>query len=99
LVNALKRKLTVVSKMHLFAKDHHASSHHRGSDAGISTALRAHELDPGAEVTIAVATTSLISASVGCPITLGGETPDWRDQPIALSFQASTSCGSTQPNC
>jgi NADPH-dependent 2,4-dienoyl-CoA reductase/sulfur reductase-like enzyme len=50
-----------------------------GSDAGISAALRAHELDPGAEVTIAVADEFPNFSICGLPYYLSGETPDWRD--------------------
>jgi NADPH-dependent 2,4-dienoyl-CoA reductase/sulfur reductase-like enzyme len=50
-----------------------------GSDAGISAALRAHELDPGAEVTIAVADDYPNFSICGLPYYLSGETPDWRD--------------------
>ena len=50
-----------------------------GSDAGISAALRAHELDPGAEVTIAVADDFPNFSICGLPYYLSGETPDWRD--------------------
>jgi NADPH-dependent 2,4-dienoyl-CoA reductase/sulfur reductase-like enzyme len=80
LVNALKRKLPVGfgkasirqgSSMHLLIIG--------GSDAGISAALRAHELDPGAEVTIAVADDFPNFSICGLPYYLSGETPDWRD--------------------
>jgi NADH dehydrogenase FAD-containing subunit len=50
-----------------------------GSDAGISAALRAHELDLGAEVTIAVADDFPNFSICGLPYYLSGETPDWRD--------------------
>jgi NADPH-dependent 2,4-dienoyl-CoA reductase/sulfur reductase-like enzyme len=50
-----------------------------GSDAGISAALRAHELDPGAEVSIAVADDFPNFSICGLPYYLSGETPDWRD--------------------
>jgi len=50
-----------------------------GSDAGISAALRSHELDPGAEVTIAVADDYPNFSICGLPYYLRRETPDWRD--------------------
>ena len=50
-----------------------------GSDAGISSALRAHELDPCAEVTVAVADDFPNFSICGLPYYLSGETPDWRD--------------------
>ncbi len=50
-----------------------------GSDAGISAALRAHELDSGAEVTIAVADDFPNFSICGLPYYLSGETLDWRD--------------------
>ncbi|MGC2224015.1 MAG: hypothetical protein WA624_17530 [Methylocella sp.] len=50
-----------------------------GSDAGISAALRAQELDPGAEVTIAVADDFPNFSICGLPYYLSGETPDWRE--------------------
>jgi NADPH-dependent 2,4-dienoyl-CoA reductase/sulfur reductase-like enzyme len=49
-----------------------------GSDAGISAALRAHELDPGAEVTLAVADDYPNFSICGLPYYLSEETPDWR---------------------
>ena len=50
-----------------------------GSDAGISAALRAHELNSGAEVTIAVADDFPNFSICGLPYYLSGETLDWRD--------------------
>ena len=50
-----------------------------GSDAGISPALRAHELDPGVEVTLLVADDYPNFSICGLPYFLSGETPDWRD--------------------
>jgi NADPH-dependent 2,4-dienoyl-CoA reductase/sulfur reductase-like enzyme len=49
-----------------------------GSDAGISAALRAHELRPEIEVGVLLAD-SLPNYSVcGLPFYISGETPDWR---------------------
>ncbi len=48
-----------------------------GSDAGISAALRAHELDSSVEVTLALADDYF--SICGLPYYLSGETPDWRD--------------------
>ena len=50
-----------------------------GSDAGISAALRAQELDPGAEVTMALADDFPNFSICGLPYYLSGETPDWRN--------------------
>lgn len=49
-----------------------------GSDAGISAALRAHELDPSAEVTLVLADDYPNFSICGLPYFLSGETPDWR---------------------
>ncbi|KAB2661785.1 CoA-disulfide reductase [Brucella tritici] len=49
-----------------------------GSDAGISAALRAHELEPGAEVTLVLADDYPNFSICGLPYYLSGETPDWR---------------------
>lgn len=49
-----------------------------GSDAGISAGLRAHELDPSAEVTIALADDYPNFSVCGIPYYISGETPDWR---------------------
>jgi NADPH-dependent 2,4-dienoyl-CoA reductase/sulfur reductase-like enzyme len=50
-----------------------------GSDAGISAALRAHELDPGVEVTLLLADDYPNFSICGLPYYLSGETPDWRE--------------------
>ena len=49
-----------------------------GSDAGISAALRAQELRPGAEITVLVADDYPNFSICGLPYFLSGETPDWR---------------------
>src|SRR5450432_3283287 len=49
-----------------------------GSDAGISAALRARELDAGVEVTIALADDYPNFSICGLPYFISGETPDWR---------------------
>jgi hypothetical protein len=49
-----------------------------GSDAGISAALRARELDPTVEITIALADDYPNFSICGLPYFLSGETPDWR---------------------
>ena len=48
-----------------------------GSDAGISAALRAQELEPGAEITVLVADDYPNFSICGLPYFLSGETPDW----------------------
>jgi len=49
-----------------------------GSDAGISAALRARELDSAAAVTIALADDYPNFSICGLPYFISGETPDWR---------------------
>ena len=49
-----------------------------GSDAGISAALRAHELDPRAEVSVLLADEYPNYSICGLPFYLSGETPDHR---------------------
>lgn len=49
-----------------------------GSDAGISAALRAKEIDPGAEVTVVVADRFPNFSICGLPFYLSGEVTDWR---------------------
>lgn len=49
-----------------------------GSDAGISAALRAHEIDPTAEVTVLLEDDFPNYSICGLPFYLSGETPDWR---------------------
>jgi NADPH-dependent 2,4-dienoyl-CoA reductase/sulfur reductase-like enzyme len=57
-----------------------------GSDAGISAALRAHELDPRVEITVAVADDFPNFSICGLPYYLSGETPDWRDLAHRTAF-------------
>ncbi len=49
-----------------------------GSDAGISAALRAREIDPMAVVTVVVADAYPNFSICGLPFFLSGEVPDWR---------------------
>jgi NADPH-dependent 2,4-dienoyl-CoA reductase/sulfur reductase-like enzyme len=49
-----------------------------GSDAGISAALRAREVDPTCQVTVVVADQYPNFSICGLPFYLSGETPDWR---------------------
>ena len=49
-----------------------------GSDAGISAALRAQELEPSAEITVLVADDYPNFSICGLPYFISGETPDWR---------------------
>jgi len=48
-----------------------------GSDAGISAALRAREIDPSIAVTVVVADAYPNYSICGLPFYLSGETPDW----------------------
>ena len=50
-----------------------------GSDAGISAALRARELDPGAEVTVVVADAFPNFSICGIPYYVSGEVTHWRN--------------------
>jgi NADPH-dependent 2,4-dienoyl-CoA reductase/sulfur reductase-like enzyme len=50
-----------------------------GSDAGISAALRARELDPGADVTVVVADAYPNFSICGIPYYISGEVGDWRN--------------------
>ena len=50
-----------------------------GSDAGISAALRARELDPSAEVTVVVADAYPNFSICGIPYYVSGEVTHWRD--------------------
>lgn len=50
-----------------------------GSDAGISAALRAREVDPSWEVTVIVADRYPNYSICGLPFWLGGEIDDWHD--------------------
>jgi len=49
-----------------------------GSDAGISAALRARELDRGADVTVVVSDSFPNYSICGLPFYLSGEVPNWR---------------------
>jgi NADPH-dependent 2,4-dienoyl-CoA reductase/sulfur reductase-like enzyme len=50
-----------------------------GSDAGISAALRAREIDPSVEPTLVVADSYPNFSICGLPFYLSGEVPDWRN--------------------
>src|SRR5579859_6449095 len=50
-----------------------------GSDAGISAALRASEIDPGAEVTVVVADAYPNFSICGIPYYVSGEVTHWRN--------------------
>jgi NADPH-dependent 2,4-dienoyl-CoA reductase/sulfur reductase-like enzyme len=50
-----------------------------GSDAGISAALRAREVDPGAEVTVVVADRYPNFSICGIPYYISGEVTNWRN--------------------
>jgi NADPH-dependent 2,4-dienoyl-CoA reductase/sulfur reductase-like enzyme len=49
-----------------------------GSDAGVSAALRAQELDPSAHISVMLADSYPNFSICGLPFYLSGETPDWR---------------------
>ena|SRR5450830_460189 len=50
-----------------------------GSDAGISVALRARELDPSCEVTVVLADDYPNFSICGLPYYVSGDVPDWHD--------------------
>ena len=50
-----------------------------GSDAGVSAALRARELDPTSDVTVVVADAYPNFSICGIPYYISGEVPHWRD--------------------
>ena len=50
-----------------------------GSDAGITAALRARELDPSAEVTVVLADAYPNFSICGIPYYVSGEVGDWRN--------------------
>src|SRR6201996_9478317 len=50
-----------------------------GSDAGISAALRAREVDPGSEVTVVVADAYPNFSICGIPYYISGEVTHWRN--------------------
>src|SRR5487761_186973 len=50
-----------------------------GSDAGNSAALRAREVDPGAEVTVVVTDAYPNFSICGIPYYVSGEVPHWRN--------------------
>jgi NADPH-dependent 2,4-dienoyl-CoA reductase/sulfur reductase-like enzyme len=49
-----------------------------GSDAGVSAALRARELDKSAQITVMLADSYPNFSICGLPFYLSGETPDWK---------------------
>jgi NADPH-dependent 2,4-dienoyl-CoA reductase/sulfur reductase-like enzyme len=63
-----------------------------GSDAGISAALRAHELDPSAEITVLLADDFPNYSICGLPFYLSGETPDWKSLAHRTQFDGITVC-------
>jgi NADPH-dependent 2,4-dienoyl-CoA reductase/sulfur reductase-like enzyme len=58
-----------------------------GSDAGISAALRARELDRTAEITVLLADDFPNYSICGLPFFLSGETPDWHDLAYRKEFE------------
>ena len=63
-----------------------------GSDAGISAALRAHELDAGAEITVLLADDFPNYSICGLPFYLSGETPNWKSLAHRTQFDGITIC-------
>jgi NADPH-dependent 2,4-dienoyl-CoA reductase/sulfur reductase-like enzyme len=61
-----------------------------GSDAGISAALRAHEIDPHAEITVLLEDDFPNYSICGLPFYLSGETPDWRNLAHRTEFDGIT---------
>ncbi len=58
-----------------------------GSDAGISAALRARELDSSAQITVLLADAFPNYSICGLPFYLSGETPDWHQLAHRTEFQ------------
>lgn len=58
-----------------------------GSDAGISAALRAHELDSSAQITVLLADAFPNYSICGLPFYLSGETPDWHQLAHRTEFE------------
>jgi NADPH-dependent 2,4-dienoyl-CoA reductase/sulfur reductase-like enzyme len=58
-----------------------------GSDAGISAALRAHELNSSAEITVVLADAFPNYSICGLPFYLSGETPDWHQLAHRTNFE------------
>jgi NADPH-dependent 2,4-dienoyl-CoA reductase/sulfur reductase-like enzyme len=61
-----------------------------GSDAGISAALRAHELDCDSEITVLLADDFPNYSICGLPFYLSGETPDWKSLAHRTQFDGMT---------
>jgi hypothetical protein len=61
-----------------------------GSDAGISAALCAHELDPNAEITVLLADDFPNYSICGLPFYLSGETPNWQSLAHRTQFDGIT---------
>lgn len=61
-----------------------------GSDAGISAALRARELDRSSEITVLLADAFPNYSICGLPFYLSGETPDWHDLAHRTEFEGIT---------
>lgn len=61
-----------------------------GSDAGISAALRARELDANAEITVLLEDEFPNYSICGLPFFISGETPDWRTLAHRTAFEGIT---------
>jgi len=61
-----------------------------GSDAGISAALRARELDRSADLTVVLADSFPNYSICGLPFYLSGETPDWQALAHRTEFEGIT---------
>jgi NADPH-dependent 2,4-dienoyl-CoA reductase/sulfur reductase-like enzyme len=69
-----------------------------GSDAGISAALRARELDPNAEITVLLADDFPNYSICGLPFYLSGEAPDWKSLAHRTQFDGITVCRGQEAN-
>ena len=67
-----------------------------GSDAGISAALRARELDQNAEITVLLADDFPNYSICGLPFYLSGETPDWKTLAHRTEFDGINICRESQ---
>ena len=58
-----------------------------GSDAGISAAIRAREVNPSADITVLLADAFPNYSICGLPFYLSGETPNWQDLAHRKTFE------------
>ena len=84
------RAVASVQEFGIWRLDDHASLIVGGSDAGISAALRARELDDNAEIKVLLADDFPNYSICGLPFYLSGETPDWKTLAHRPQFDGTT---------